>query len=310
MNISSYDYASIIGKQLGTVTTLKMLGRGAMGAVFVAFQHSLKRQVAVKVLPKSLAMTELSRQQFRDEAEIIASLSHPNIIPIFEMGETDTLYFQVMQLVQGADLGSILRNRLKHPLPSKRLLPRESTLHFIMDILDGLAYAHEEEVVHQDIKPANILIETRRNRPLIADFGIAKAAQLEYKAQGLLVGTPLYLSPEQARAQATDARADIYSTGVILFEMLAGALPLRREPVKQMLHRKARTPDTLYTMRPSETSPLIDTALERIILRAVAPHREDRYPDCRTFRDELMDYVRRGGPAVAVSKGSYHGAFQ
>ncbi len=308
MSIKNYDYTGIIGQQLGTVTILKELGRGAMGAVFVAFQQSLKRQVAVKVLPKSSAVTELARQQFRDEAEIVASLSHPHIIPIFEMGETETLYFQVMQLAQGADLGSLMRNRLKHPLQSKRLLPLDTTLELVANVLDGLAYAHEEGVIHQDIKPANILVESRTGRPLIADFGIAKAAQLEYRAQGLLVGTPLYLSPEQARAQPTDPRTDIYSMGIILFEMLAGTLPVRREPVKELLRRKARMPDTVFAKRPSETSPLIDAALEGIILRAVAPHREARYPDCHAFRDALIQYRQRSGPAVAVAKGSYHGA--
>ncbi len=298
VDIKRFDYRSIIGNQFGNVVIVKELGRGAMGAVFIGFQKSLKRQVAVKLLPKSVATTELSRQQFRDEAETIAILSHPHIIPIFEMGENEQYYYQVMQLVTGSDLGRMIRNRLKHPVPSKRLLSPALSLDLVINVLDGLGYAHEEGVVHQDIKPANILVEKRNGRPLIADFGIAKTAQAEYRAQGLIVGTPLYLSPEQAAARETDNRADIYSMGVILFELLAGVLPLRKEGVKQLLYRKVKMPDTVYTKRPSECSPHINNAMERIILTATAPHREERYSDCDRFRRDLVRfrdmYVKQG----------------
>jgi len=296
VDIKAFDYREVIGLELGNVTITRLLGRGAMGAVFVAFQKSLKRQVAVKILPKTVATTDLSRQQFRDEAETIAALSHPYIIPIFEMGEHEKYYYQVMQLVQGSDLNVIVRNRLKHPVPGKRLLPIAFTLDLISKVLDGLAYAHDEGVVHQDIKPANILLEQRSMRPLIADFGIAKTAQLEYKAQGLIVGTPMYLAPEQASAAETDRRADVYSVGVILFEMLAGVLPLRQETAKQLLIRKVKMPDTVYIKRPSEASPLIDADLERTILKAISPHREDRYQDCAQFR-AAIEQCRAAHPA-------------
>lgn len=290
MDIRSYDVTQLIGQDLGGTTVLKLLGRGAMGAVFVAFQKSLKRQVAVKVLPKSVATTELSRSQFLDEAETIAALSHPYIIPIFEMGETTDVYYQVMQLVQGSDLNNIIRNHLKHPVPSQRLIPIGTTISLIVSVLEGLSYAHAEGVIHQDMKPANILIEQKTRRPLIADFGIARTAQAEYKAQGLIVGTPLYLAPEQASAQATDARADIYSMGVILFEMLAGAIPVNQETAKQLLIRKVRNPSTVYTRRPSECSPIVNAEMERIILKAVAPRREDRYQSCSEFIADLHGF--------------------
>lgn len=298
VDIKRFDYRKVIGSQFGNVVIVKELGRGAMGAVFIGFQKTLKRQVAVKLLPKSVATTELSRHQFREEAETIAILSHPHIIPIFEMGENEQYYYQVMQLVTGSDLGRLIRNRLKHPVPSKRIFPAALSLDLVINVLDGLGYAHEESVVHQDIKPANILVEKRDGRPLIADFGIAKTAQAEYRAQGLIVGTPLYLSPEQAAATETDNRADIYSMGVILFELLAGVLPLRKEGVKQLLYRKVKMPDTVYVKRPSECSPYINDAMERIILTATAPHREDRYSDCQEFRKELIrfrdTYIPRG----------------
>src|SRR5271157_2598652 len=143
------DPAKLIGRQFGTVVIIKELGRGTMGIVFLGFQKSLKRQVAVKVLSKSGEASESARQKFRDEAETIAALSHPNIIPIFEMGEEDEFYFQVMQLISGSDLHHILENQRKHPVPSKRVLPLTETLEIVAQVLDGLGYAHEEGIVHQ-----------------------------------------------------------------------------------------------------------------------------------------------------------------
>lgn len=284
------DFSNLIGRTFGTVTILKELGRGSMAAVYLAFQGSLKRQVAVKVLAKDRLSSKVTAEQFRDEAEMIAGLSHPNIIPIFEMGETEEHYFQVMQLVNGPDLHTMIRRRRKHPVPAKRTLPLVDSLSIVTQCLAGLAYAHDEGIVHQDVKPANVLVEERTGRPLIADFGIAKAQRTEYESQGLIIGTPFYLSPEQAGANPTDRRTDIYSMGIILFEMIAGVLPVRQENVQQMLVRKLKQPETLFTVRPSEVSPFIDDELEAIILTAIAPRPIDRYQDCHQFRNELEQY--------------------
>lgn len=288
--IKKVDFTSYIGKDLGGVTILRELGRGNMGIVFVAFQRSLKRQVAVKALPKMLAHTNKASEQFRDEAEIIAGLSHPNIIPIFEMGENDDIYYQVMQLIVGSDLRTIIKKRLKYPVPSKRVLPIDETLDIMIQVLDGLAYAHDEGIVHQDVKPANILLEEKTKRPLIADFGIARTAQMEYSSGGMIVGTPTYLSPEQARTEETDQRTDVYSAGVVLFEMLAGVLPMRKEKIRDLLLRKINDPDSVFPQRPSEVSPHIDESLERIIMRATAGSLEARYPTCRAFKEDLSSY--------------------
>jgi serine/threonine-protein kinase len=262
-----------------------------MGVVFVGYQKTLKRQVAVKVLLKSRDSTELSSDLFRDEGEMVAVLSHPNIIPIFEMGETDDCYFQVMQLVDGIDLRTTLRQLSKHPVPSRRFLGLSETIEIILQILDALGYAHEEGIIHQDVKPANILIEKRGNRPLVADFGIARALAGEYKSGGLVVGTPLYMSPEQAVGKVTDGRTDIYSVGVILFEMCAGKLPVRPvEKAEQILSRKKNAPVTFFTERPSIVSMRIDVGLERIILKAIAPSAEWRYASCGDFASDLKKY--------------------
>lgn len=289
--VPSFDYREAIGREFGNVTIVRQLGSGSMGAVFIGYQKSLKRQVAVKLLRKVAAPTEWAHQQFRDEAETVAVLSHPYIVPIFEMGEDDQFYFQVMQLVVGFDLGQKIRSLLKHPVPGKRLMPPDHAAEVIARSLEGLGYAHREGVIHQDIKPANIMIEERSRRPLIVDFGIAKTARAEYWADGLIVGSVLYLSPEQAAGQVTDRRSDIYSMGMVLFELLAGRLPLRPdEDENRLLVRKIREPESLFVRRPSECSPHIDSTMERIILKAVAPRPEDRFRSCEAFASAVAQW--------------------
>ena len=288
LDLVSFDFNSFIGRELGNITILKELGRGNKGVVFIAFQKSLKRQVAVKILPKMCASTEEQRQQFRDEAEIIAILSHPNIITIFEMGEEEEFYFQVMQLINGSDLEKIIADHYKHPVAAKRLIPLDQTINVIIQVLDGLAYAHDEDIIHQDIKASNILIEERTKRPLLADFGIAKTSHLEYHLkQGIIIGSPTYMSPEQASGRETDRRTDIYSLGILLLKMLTGVLPVRKENVEEILVRKINEPETFIDKLPSEASPLIKKDLEKIVLKAIEPDVEKRYQDCYSFKDDL-----------------------
>jgi serine/threonine-protein kinase len=292
---SDVNWNSFIGRELGNVTLIRELGRGVMGVVFIAFQKTLKRQVAVKILLKKREGLNLAGELFRDEGEIVAALSHANIIPIFEMGEADDCYFQVMQLVDGIDLRSTIKRLLKHPVPSKRLMPLNEAINIIIKVADALGYAHEEGVVHQDIKPANILIENRTGRPLVADFGIARALMGEYKSEGLIVGSPLYMAPEQAMGKVTDGRADIYSLGVMLFEMASGSLPIRHDDsVEKMLERKKYAPDTFFTKLPGQTSPRIDASLEKIIMRATTAIVEQRYQDCASLCSDLERLLQEG----------------
>jgi serine/threonine-protein kinase len=229
---------------------------------------------------------------FRDEAETVGILSHPNIVPVFEMGETSDFFFQVMQLVVGQDLRTIIVKARKHPVPTKRILPVSETIQYICQILDALGYAHEEGVFHQDIKPANILVDDRFKRPLVADFGIARTIWAEYGSTPMLVGTPLYMSPEQASRAEVDGRTDIYSVGVILMEMAAGSLPILKEPLAEMIKRKRNEPDTFFTAKPSEINPSIDSDLEAIIHRAIATNPDNRFLDCQEFKAELEAYLR------------------
>ncbi|MEN1727807.1 MAG: serine/threonine-protein kinase [Pseudomonadota bacterium] len=287
--IKTFDYSNAIGREFGNYVVVRELGRGAMAAVFIAYQKTLKRQVAIKLLPKALATTKIAQQQFRDEAETIAVLDHPNLITIFDSGEDDDYFFQVMQLVDGMDLAAVLNKLRRHPVTARRVLPMAHVLRLVTEVLAGLTVAHDGGVVHQDLKPANILIENKGGRALIADFGIAKAKQAEYLARGLVVGTPIYLSPEQASAQDTDLRTDLYAVGVILFELLAGKLPIRMENANDTVSRKIRNPESFFLSRPIDCHPRITPALETVVLRATQTDPARRYVNAEAFSDALIE---------------------
>jgi len=298
-DIQSFDYSKLIGRTFGNFVVVRELGRGAMGAVFTGYQKSLKRQVAIKLLPKALAATDRARQQFRDEAETTALLDHPNIITIFESGEDDEYFFQVMQLIDGRDLDWLIQRLRRHPVPARRRMPMQHALRLVGEMLDGLAYAHEEGVIHQDLKPANILVDNRTGRALIADFGIAKTKQIEFFARGMTVGTPKYLSPEQAAAEDTDCRTDIYAAGVIPFELLAGVLPVRDENARATVARKVNAPDSFFLRRPIDCGPPIDRAMAAIIERATAADRDRRYGSCSSFATALRKWSSARQSAVS-----------
>ncbi len=287
MNMRDLKVSDFIGKDFGSTTILSEIGRGAMGVVFLGFQKTLKRRVAVKMLPKAQKGAHDPAGLFRDEAETVAVLSHPNIVPVYDMGETDDCYYLVMQCIEGENLRTIIKRRLNHPVPSKRVLPQSETIAVAGAMLDALGYAHDEGIIHQDVKPANIIIDDRNHRPYLTDFGVARVLAAEYRSEGSVVGSALYMSPEQSRGLDTDGRSDIYSLGVILFEMAAGTLPLAPENPGDILICKQEQPDNFFTRTPRQVAPQISGQLEQVILKATAPDRDRRYADCRSFRTDL-----------------------
>lgn len=291
--MKTVDFRDAIGRNFGNYVVVRELGRGAMGAVFVGYQKSLKRQVAIKLLPKALATSKVARQQFRDEAETVAVLDHPNIITIFDTGEDDVYFYQAMQLVDGHDISRLLERLRRHPVPARRLLPLRHVFRVVDEVLQGLEYAHGAGVIHQDLKPANILVENRAGRALIADFGIAKTLQIESLTRGMVVGTPTYLSPEQAAAGDTDHRTDLYAVGVVLFELLAGELPVRDEDARETVTRKLRDPESFFLHSPQQCSDRITPTMERVILKATAITPQARFQDARDFRSALSKVAGR-----------------
>ena len=292
VSIASIKTDHLIGNQVGTSTIVSELARGGMAIVFIAYQRTLKRQIAVKVLPKAL-LTPKTAELFQQEAEAVAILSHPNIIQIYEVGETDEFLFFTMQLVKGTPLSSILKMMKKNIIPSKRKIPVPIAVRFTTQILDALDYAHNQDIVHRDIKPGNILIEKHTQRCLITDFGIAQVLQNQSGERKVVQGTPVYMAPEQILGLEVDGRADIYATGTMLFQMLAGDLPLPNFDSKPaFLKYKLTQKDGLFEKMPSEMDLAVHPQMDQIIQKATAYQPTQRYENCRSFLQELETYQK------------------
>ena len=210
----------------------KEIGRGGMGIVFKARDRRLKRAVAVKLLPPELAFRSEIRTRFLREAETAAQLSHPNIVPIYSVDEKGGLVFFVMGFVDGHNLARRIHDR--GPMPS------EEVRRILCDVADALAYAHACKVVHRDIKPDNILLDVHSQRPMVTDFGIARAisegADTRLTATGIAIGTPAFMSPEQSAGDRdVDGRSDLYSLGVVAYQMLCGELPFTANSTPALL---------------------------------------------------------------------------
>ena len=291
--IAAYNAERLIGTQVGTSIIIKELARGGMAIVFIAFQKSLKRQIAVKVLPKSL-ITAKSAELFQQEAEAVAILSHPNIIPVYEVGETDEFLFITMQLVQGNTLAQYMQFAQKNPIPSRRVLPLPATLRVMIQMLDALDYAHSQGIVHRDIKPGNIMIEKHSRRPLVTDFGIVQVLNSDTEAAKAVHGTPLYMAPEQILGQDVDGRADIYAAGTMFYQMLVAELPLPEFKSKtDLLKHKILSRGNFFLKKPSEANPAIDQEMDRIIGKATAFEPDQRYGSGRDFLGDLEQYQRQ-----------------
>ena len=172
-SIKTLHVDHLVGLEVGTSVLLSEIGRGSMGIIFTAYQRTLKRQIAVKILPKAL-LTSRGAEMFRNEAESAAILSHPNIVTIHEVGETEDFLFLTMQFVKGRAVSEYIKMARRKMVPSKRFLPLKTTIEIVTSVLDALDYAHRQYIVHRDIKPANVIIESHTKRPIITDFGLAK----------------------------------------------------------------------------------------------------------------------------------------
>ena len=284
------NLSHLIGEKVGSSTLLEEIARGSMGAVFVGYQTSLKRQIAVKVLPKSIITSQTARS-FQQEAELAAILSHPNIIPVYEVGDAGDFLFLAMQLVKGKPLSYYIKRSHKNVLPSKRTLPLNITLKIISSVLNALDYAHSQSIIHRDIKPGNLLIEGYKNRPIIVDFGLAQVSQKPDETSTLISGTPKYMAPEQILNSEVDGRADIYATATMLYEMLTPE-PLFSDikSIQDLLARKINQKNGLFAKKPSEMNPGLNKEMDRILSKALSFDPETRYATCREFSDQLERY--------------------
>jgi serine/threonine protein kinase len=290
--IRNFDFDPLIGQQVGTSVLLRKLDQGSMSVVFVAFQKTLKRQIAVKILPKTFLTPKIA-EMFHQEAQAAAFLSHPCIIPVYEVGEAEDFLFFTMQLVRGKSLAYYIRRARKNVLPSKRTMPLKESLKIIVKVLDALEYANALGIIHRDIKPGNILIEDHSQRPLITDFGVARSYEGSGKDSRVMVGTPTYMPPEQIISGGVDSSADVYAAGVMLFEMIAGRLPYPPyDSALKLLKIKLRLQDRLFQKKPSQINPAVNEAMDAIIARAVAFNKDNRYPNCREFAKDIESYYK------------------
>ena len=263
------------------------IGRGGMGVVFRARDIRLRRSVAIKLLPPELAFRDEVRSRFLREAQTAAQLSHPNIVPIYSVDEVDGLVFFVMALVEGESLGLHLKRERRAPLDFAHRVLR--------DVADALSYAHGRSIVHRDIKPDNILMDRMTGRTLVSDFGIARAAEGDSRltVTGIAVGTPAYMSPEQAIGERdVDGRSDLYSLGVVGYQMLTGELPFAANNTPAMLMKHINeAPRPIRDLRPD-----VPPGLDRAIERAMAKKADQRWSDAAAFRDALSDNSVRSAP--------------
>ena len=270
--------------QLGHYDIVAELGRGGMGVVYKGYEPALNRYVAIKVLAESLAHDESVKERFLREARSMAALNDPHIIQIYFIGEDAGQTFFVMEFVEGESLGSLLKREGK--------LAPEQAARVIFQTAQGLATAHDKGVIHRDIKPGNLMIGAR-GQVKIADFGIALVTQdfsKKLTSTGEFVGTPGYLSPEVCLGKPVDQRSDIFSLGIVLFEMLTGRMPFTDEsPLGLMLEVvKAEIPDV------RQLNQEVDPELSRILAKMIAKEPADRYQSCQELAAELQRH-----PALA-----------
>ena len=273
-----------IGKMLDNrYEILEVIGTGGMAVVFKAKCHRLNRLVAIKMLKKNLSEDAEFRRRFHDESQAVAMLSHPNIMAVYDVSRGGDMDYIVMELIDGITLKQYMerRGRLNWP----------EALHFITQIMKGLSHAHSRGIVHRDIKPQNIMV-LRDGTVKVTDFGIACLAGGKQSA-GEAIGSVHYISPEQAKGDYTDNRSDIYSAGVVLYEMLTSRLPFDgTDPVSVAIQHFSATPKS-----PRELNPDVPEALEQICLKAMAPDRNKRYATADEMLADLEEF--RKDPSVS-----------
>jgi serine/threonine-protein kinase len=271
----------------GRYRVLRRLGAGGMADVYLADDTTLGRQVAVKVLLKRYAGDESFVERFRREAQAAARINHPNIVNIYDWGPVDGTYYIVMEYVEGETLKDHIRREGRYP-------PGEA-VRIALELLAGVQVAHGVHIVHRDIKSQNILID-RAGTVKVTDFGIAKADDSQMTEAGSILGTAQYLAPEQAKGEPVDERTDLYSVGVVFYEMLTGSLPFRGDSAVTVALKHVNE----QPAEPAELVPGLPYSLNQIVLKALAKDPDQRYRNAAEFTADLVS-ARSGGPLLAAA---------
>jgi|KBSSwiStaDraftv2_1062776.scaffolds.fasta_scaffold01470_16 serine/threonine-protein kinase len=276
--------------RLGKYEIRGALGKGAMGVVYKAFDPNIERLVAIKTIRKDLVEPELAAQymaRFKNEAKAAGRLHHPNIVGIYEYGEDDAVAFIAMEYVEGTGLREYLNLRASFDFAQLVAL--------MSQLLNGLEFAHGRGVVHRDIKPSNLIV-TKEAQLKVADFGVARIDTSNLTTAGMVIGTPSYMSPEQCRGLETDARSDLFSAGVVLYELLTGVKPFRgnvQAIAYKICHEEPEPPSALSSLK-------LPPAVDQLVAKAMAKDPAARFQDARTFHAALRDV---GQMSVEVDTG-------
>jgi serine/threonine protein kinase len=271
---------SLIGHRLGDYMVEAVVGRGGMATVYRARDQRLGRAVALKILAPQLSHDHRFRERFVRESRLVASIDHPNIIPIYEADEREELLFIAMRYVDGSDMRKLVQSA--GPLPVAR------AYRLFTQIASALDAAHANGLVHRDVKPANILV-TESDHVYLTDFGLTKSSSAEagLTSHGHFMGTPRYVAPEQIRGLAVDGRSDLYAFACVVYEALAGLPPFQRDTELALLYAHvSHDPPPLTPYRPD-----LPHAVNQVMSRALAKTPADRYPTCQAFVSALRDAI-------------------
>jgi serine/threonine protein kinase len=270
----------LIGKQLGSYQIVARLGVGGMATVFKAYQPKMDRYVALKVLQRHFSNNPQFVSRFSQEARLIAKLEHPHILPVHDFGESDGYTYLAMRLVEGGSLSDLLKKQGKLELTKINCI--------VTQVGGALDYAHEKGVIHRDCKPGNVLIDEFESC-LLTDFGIAKLVEASsyLTHTGGILGTPFYISPEQGSGKPIDNRSDIYSLGVMLYQMVIGNVPYKADTPMAVIFKHIHDPLPL----PRQQVPDLPEPVERVILKALAKNPGDRYSTANELVDSLQSAI-------------------
>lgn len=273
---------------------IKELGKGGYGVVYLAKDVQFGKKLAIKVLKPQLIQTDVHLARFKREASLACKLRHPHIVRVYNSGEIQGLHYLVMEYIEGRSLLDLMR---------KKDADLQSLVRILREALLGLGYAHQNGVMHRDLKPGNIMVEEATGRAVVMDFGLAKPEESGETVTGsnVVLGTPVYMSPEQVRGSHSkpDRRADLYSMGVILYEMATGRLPFDAETTVGILRRVLED----QPVPPRRVNASLSQDLENVILKAIDKAREDRYQTAESFIEDL-DAILSGRSPSAPPRGA------
>jgi serine/threonine protein kinase len=285
--------SSLLGKRLGVYELQEEIGRGAMGIVYRGRQVTLDRTVAVKVLLESLVGDESFVTRFIREARIVASLSHPNIIHVYDAGVSDNLLYFAMEFISGPTVAQLLKQNGR--------LPVAQAVEIAVQVASALDYAHvEARLVHRDVKPENMMLD-RWGKVKVVDFGLARVAGTNAITRvGTVVGSLYYVPPEQLLGHKLDGRADVYALGVALYEMMTGQRPYRGRSLAEMTQAIISGPLT----PPSSLEPSVPKELETVLYKALMRDREQRFSSAAEFEAELRRWASSGAKAPLTAQAA------